>query len=403
MKKIGLFVGVFLLIVAAWGGYFYWQNLRGAAPAVAPPVADITRELPSSPQSEAAKPAENSTGLPLKLPDGFAISVFAKNLVNPRVLTWDPKGTLLTSIPAQGKVVALVDANGDGVSDATINVVTGLRQPHGLAFHDGKLYVAETNAVDVFDYNPETRLATGKKKIIDLSGGGYHFTRTIAFGPDGKLYISVGSTCNVCVETNWQRAKLLVANADGSNLKVFASGLRNTVFFTWNPMTHELWGNDMGRDQIGDDIPPDDLNIIQEGNNYGWPYCYGDRVHDSNFDPSGSKAEFCKTTVPPHVAYPAHSAPLGLTFVPTSWPKEYQNNLLVAFHGSWNRTVPTGYKIVRLKLDAKGNSLGMEDFISGWFVGSGAIGRPVDLLFDTKGVLYVSDDKAGVVYRISRT
>jgi len=268
-------------------------------------------------------------------------------------------------------------------------LLSGLNQPHGLAFHGGKLYVAETNAVSVYDYDGK---ATNRKKIIDLPGGGLHFSRTIGFGPDGKLYIALGSTCNVCVESNPLRAKILVANADGTNLKVFASGLRNAVFFIWKDQT--MWATVMGRDYLGDDLPPDTIDIIREGKNYGWPYCYGKQVWDKTFDASQKAADFCKTTEPSFIDYQAHSAPLGLAF--------YKNDLLVSMHGSWNRTAPTGYKIVRFKFDDKGKYLGTEDFISGWLVNGGALGRPVDLLFDDKGNLFISDDKAGVIYKVSQ-
>jgi glucose/arabinose dehydrogenase len=166
-------------------------------------------------------------------------------------------------------------------------------------------------------------------------------------------------------------------------------------------MTHELWATEMGRDFLGDDLPPDEVNIVREGRSYGWPYCYGNKVHDRNFDASTKAQDFCRTSEPLFIDIPAHSAPLGLAFIPeSSWPKDWNGDLLVAYHGSWNRNVPTGYKVVRMKFDQQGNYTEQVDFISGWLRDDGALGRPVDLLFDDAGTLFISDDKAGVIYGV---
>ncbi|HEY9072488.1 MAG TPA: PQQ-dependent sugar dehydrogenase, partial [Desulfobaccales bacterium] len=206
--------------------------------------------------------------------------------------------------------------------------------------------------------------------------------------------------CNVCVEQDWRYAKILMANADGSDLKTFASGLRNSVFMAAHPLTGLIWATEMGRDWLGDNLPPDEINLILEGKDYGWPYCYGKRVHDDQFDPQGLKRDFCQTTMPSYIDIPAHSAPLGLAFFPASWPKPYRYDLLVAYHGSWNRTIPTGYKVVRYQLDEAGNFVGVDDFITGWLTPDGALGRPVDILITDDGEIYISDDKAGVIYRV---
>ncbi|KKU87768.1 MAG: L-sorbosone dehydrogenase [Candidatus Gottesmanbacteria bacterium GW2011_GWA2_47_9] len=395
MKKQLVIVGLVVVGFAIWAGRFYYRNLRGAAPAVLPPAKEITK-------------SENTTGLPLTLPPGFSISIFAKDLDGPRVLVQDMTRTVLVSVPGSGKVVALPDVNSDGVAHETKTVVDGLNRPHGLAFRGGKLYIAETDQVAVYDYDPKVFKATNKKKLVDLPGGGNHFSRTIAFGPDGKLYGTVGSSCNVCRESDRLRAAMFVANPDGSDVKVFAQGLRNAVFFTWHPTTRALWATEMGRDLLGDDIPPDEINIVKEGENYGWPICYGKQIADreltknSNPNHISPEAVCTSTTMPSHIDLPAHSAPLGLAFIPDSWPAEYRDDLLVAYHGSWNRTEPTGYKVMRMKLDEKGNYLGAEDFITGWLTEGGVSGRPVDLLFDSDGSLYISDDKAGIIYRVER-
>jgi glucose/arabinose dehydrogenase len=394
--------------VLIWGGYFYWRHLRGASPALQAPPRDIARLLEKSPKP-AGPPAAKWNEIdeaPLQLPPGFEISVFARDLGGPRVLCQDPEGTLLVSLTAQGRVVALPDRDGRGTADEVVTVLAGLHFPHGLAFgpeDPPRLYVAETDQVAVYDYDPEKLTASHKQKIIDLPPGGRHFTRTLLFLPppqEHRLLIAVGSDCNVCVERDWRRAKILVADASGGNLETYASGLRNAVFMASHPLTRHIWATEMGRDYLGDDLPPDEINLIINGGNYGWPWCYGKRVHDGQFDPAGTHREFCKDTIPSFIDLPAHSSPLGLAFFPETWPEEYRYHLLVAYHGSWNRSTPTGYKVVRYQLDYEGNYLGEEDFITGWLTPDGALGRPVDILIEPDGVIYISDDKAGVVYRV---
>ena len=342
----------------------------------------------------------------MKLPPGFVVSIFAKNLPGARVLALDPGGTLLVSLTSQGKVVALPDKNDDGVAEAAVTVLDGLNKPHGLAFGPGekpRLYVAETERVAAFDYDPERLKATSEQKIADLPPGGRHFTRSLLFLPgtrDRRLLISVGSSCDACEEKDWRYAKILAVDPDGGDLETFASGLRNSVFMAVHPRSKHVWATEMGRDFLGDNLPPDEINIILEGRHYGWPYCYGKRLHDDKTNPAGEPQDFCKDTIPSFIDLPAHFAPLGLAFFPAEWPQEFRHDLLVAFHGSWNRTEPTGYKVVRYKLDAAGNFIDVEDFITGWLTPQGALGRPVDILITPEAVIYISDDKAGVVYRV---
>jgi glucose/arabinose dehydrogenase len=263
--------------------------------------------------------------------------------------------------------------------------------------------VAETHRVAAYDYDPEQLTAARPVTIADLPPGGRHYTRSLAFLPGSRghrLLISVGSSCDVCEEPDWRYAKVLAVPADGGDLTTFASGLRNSVFMAVHPLSRHLWATEMGRDHLGDDLPPDEINLIFEGSHYGWPYCYGKRVHDDTFDPNGAHRKFCRDTMPSFIDIPAHSAPLGLAFFPAEWPQEFRYNLLVAYHGSWNRTVPTGYKVVRHRLDTAGNPQDAEDFITGWLTPKGALGRPVDILVTPAGVIYLSDDKAGVVYRV---
>jgi glucose/arabinose dehydrogenase len=405
MKKPVVIIGIILVIAGVGAAAFYWQNLRGAGPAILPPPRDIAKVLE---KSKAAKGEEavDPAAFPLKVPAGFALSIFARDLKGARVLALDANGVLLVSLTSQGRVVALPDKNRDGVADTVVTVLRGLNKPHGLAFGPGekpRLYVAETSQVAAYDYDPEQLTATYHEKITDLPPGGRHFTRSLLFLPGSRrhrLLISVGSSCDVCEEEDPQYASILAVDADGANLKTFASGLRNSVFMTVHPLSKHVWATEMGRDYLGDDLPPDEINIILAGSHYGWPYCYGKRVHDDKFDPTGAHREFCAETIPAFIDLPAHSAPLGLAFFPKEWPQEFRYDLLVAYHGSWNRTERTGYKVVRHRLDRAGNPVDAEDFITGWLTPAGALGRPVDILITDEGVIYISDDKAGVVYRL---
>ncbi len=383
MKKYAVVILLSLIVVV--GVFFYRNNLRGVWPAIKSPPRDITKE----------------TTMPLTLPGGFTVSIFAKDLPGARALAFDTYGNLWVSETAAG-IVSMLEIN-DGVVTRVNPIFTKLQKPHGLAFdpeHPGALYIAEENQIVRAHMYSDGSL----EKVIDLPSGGNHNFHSIGFGPDGRLYVKIGSTCDVCLESNEQRAKIFSLNPDGSDFKEFARGLRNSPFFIWHPITKKMWATEMGRDFLGDDIPPDEINIVEEGKNYGWPNCYGKNIHDTDFDKNTYIRNPCTEPfeTPSYIDLPAHSAPLGLTFVSSEigWPKEYENNLLVAYHGSWNRTMPTGYKIVRIRLDAEGNYLGIEDFITGWLTRDGALGRPVDLLFH-EDALYVSDDKAGVVYKIS--
>jgi len=242
-------------------------------------------------------------------------------------------------------------------------------------------------------------LTYGKPQVIirGLPEGG-HVTRTLKIR-DGKIYLSVGSSCNVCIEDDPLRAAVARYNLDGSGREIFAAGLRNSVGIEFSPYSGELWGVNNGRDRLGDDRPREELNIIRQGKHYGWPYCYENRVFDADF----GKPYDCAATEPPARMFTAHMAPLGLAFYQQgSLPERFNHSLFIAFHGSWNRSVPAGYKVVRVRLNAKGEILSHEDFISGWLQPDGdRKGRPVDLEQSPGGDLYLSDDALGVVYRIT--
>jgi len=393
MKRPVVIIAIILAAAGLGAAAYYWQYGRVAG-------------LPEEAKGPGVEPAVDPASIPLKLPLGFAFTIFARDLKGARVLALDPAGNLLVSLTSQGRVVALPDKNGDGVADAVVTVLDGLNHPHGLAFEPGKeprLYVAETDQVAAYDYDPERLTATYQQKIAALPPGGRHFTRSLVFLPvarEHRLLISVGSSCDACEEEDPQRAKILAVDVEDGELTTFASGLRNSLFMAVHPLSKHVWATEMGRDDLGDNWPPDEINIILKGSHYGWPYCYGKRIHDDKSDPTGAQREFCQDTLPSFIDVPAHSAPLGLAFFPVEWPQEFRHDLLVAYHGSWNRTLPAGYKVVRYKLDAAGNFLDVEDFITGWLTPAGALGRPVDILIKDDGVIFISDDQAGVVYRV---
>ncbi len=396
-KKILIIIAILATLGIGYASYFYYQNLRGIGPVVNPPPEDITKD-------------ENTTGLPLKLPTGFSVSTYAKGLSGPRVLSYAPSGNLIVAEMGANRVVELVDTNNDGRADTTEVVIAGLNQPHGIEFkceanNKCKIYIAETNQVAEYDYDAIKLKATNKKKLVDLPSDGGHSTRTLLFMPtpnEDNLLIAVGSSCNVCNEKDERRAKILKYNIKTKRLTDFTTGLRNSVFMEIHPVTGDIWATEMGRDLLGDNIPPDEINIIKDGKWYGWPWFYGKNIEDFKFSPN-ARPSFAEEPIPSYIDLQAHSAPLGLAFFPEEgWPEDYWHNMLVSYHGSWNRSVPTGYKVVRFKLDSKGKVLGgPEDFISGWLTNDGALGRPVDIIIQPGGKIYISDDKAGVIYKVT--
>lgn len=326
------------------------------------------------------------------------MDMFADDLSGARVMVRDGFGNFWVSRPNAGVVTQL--SMSGGIITEQNDVLRGLDRPHGLAIDPERgftLYVAEETKLSRVHLYSDAAVET----IATFPAGGRHFTRTIGFGPDGRLYVSIGSTCDVCVEPNELHGTILSMNPDGSDQTIYARGLRNAVFFTWHPVDGSMWATEMGRDMLGDDLPPDEVNIIKEGAHYGWPYCYGDRVRDTSFEP---QADFdCAQTEPATLLIPAHSAPLGLSFIPEEgWGEEYWHDLLVALHGSWNRSEPAGYSVARFPLSAQGNPEGpMRQFISGWRDQSATLGRPVDLRAEPGGVLFITDDRKGVMYRVT--
>ena len=363
----------------------------------------------STNDAAARAPADTATGRiaaldgRLRVPPGFKVSFYAADIAGIRFMAIGPDGAVYASQPGRGRIVRLPDANHDGATDSMSVVATGLNQPHGLAFHKGVLYVANTDGVVRITLDANGG-ATGAPQYVNRypSGGG-HWTRTIVFGADSAMYVSVGSSCNLCVEQTPERAAVLRFNEDGSGKRVFAMGLRNAVGLAVNPQTGALWASQNERDNLSPDhenLPPEEINILVDGADYGWPYCYGDRVPN----PEYNDAARCAGTVPPALAMQAHSAPLGMSFLSraTTFPDDYRTDLLVAFHGSWNRDTPTGAKVIRVHV-VNGKPTRAEDFITGWQQANGKRwGQPVDIVVAADGSVLVSDDASGAIYRVTR-
>jgi len=340
----------------------------------------------------------------LSLPTGFRISVYAAALEHARMLAVHREHVYLTR-PTQGDVLRLVDEDADGVAESTVRVVTDRMQVHGIAFSGDSIFLATDKQVFRGDISNNGDLTGLTQLGEELPDGGQHPLRTLGVGPDSKLYLSVGSNCDACEQLDPELATLLRVNSTSGARTVIASGLRNTIGFDWHPDTDELWGMDHGSDWRGNDLPPEELNRIEAGNDYGWPYCFAKRQLDPVIDdPSETTKEaYCATTTPSVLEYQAHGAPIGMVFYDaSSFPEQYQGDAFIAMHGSWNRFPPTGYAVVRVRFDS-GTPVAFEDFVSGFLIedGRAAFGRPAGIAVAPDGALLVSDDTNGMVYRIS--
>lgn len=378
-----------------------WRWVGGVVVAAA--AACSTQDRAASPTS----PVDSTSAAlaaQLTVPSGFHVAYFARNLPGVRFMALGPDGAVYASESAAGNVVRVWDVNGDGVADSVATAVSGLDRPHGLAFHGGYLYIASTSTVVRVRLGADGRAMASPENVTSISGGGGHWTRTIVFGADSMMYVSIGSSCNLCVETDSERASVMRFDAKGQHGERFAFGLRNAVGMAVNPTTHDMWVSQNERDNLPPDhqnLPPDEINILHEGGDYGWPYCYTD--HGAAVpNPEYHDAARCAGTVPAALEMQAHSAPLGMTFLTAAaaFPDEYRGDLLVAFHGSWDRDVPTGAKVVRVRV-ANGLPVSYEDFIAGWQRPDGSRwGRPVDVMVYTDGSVLVSDDQANAIYRV---
>ncbi len=331
----------------------------------------------------------------INLPDGFTIEVWSDQVPNARSLALGANGTVFVATRRDGRVFALVPQENEPPTVYTI--ASELKMPNGVAFHDGSLYVADLTRILRFD-EIESNLADVPEPqtvIDDLPDKTHHGWRYIGFGPDGKLYISIGTPCNVCERPGF--GKIMRMNADGTEMETVAEGIRNSVGMTWHPESGELWFTDNGRDMLGDDIPPGELNNApQAGLNFGFPYCHAGEISDPEF---GDKHDCSEFTAPAQKLGP-HVAPLGIRFYDGEmFPEEYRGQLFIAEHGSWNRSKKIGYRVSMVTMD-DGTPTGYETFADGWLQGDSVSGRPVDLLILPDGSMLVSDDEPGVIYRI---
>ena len=371
----------------------------------------------------------HSDELNIQLNDGFKIELFAGKktkqgnlLRGARFMAFDANGNLFVTSAEGGKVLMLPDANKDGIADRVIVVADNLNAPQGLAFVEDALLIA--NQDGVVKLKQENGRWTDPQPFISNLPTGGHTLKNIKLGVDGYLYIDVGSSCNVCVETEPLRATILRYATTGKpagalstlgrhqQSAIWARGLRNSQGFAWHPKTGDMYATNEGADnrsgikggKVNDELPPEHLNKIEAGKHYGWPHCWGEpnnlkfQVEDPNFK---AEPDFCKNAAPPAITFTSHTTPIGITFLDkTNWPAEYKSDAIVALHGSWNRQQPAGYKLVRVKFKDNQPS-SVEDFATGWLNGYRVSGRPVDVVVGVDGALYVSDDKVGTIYRIS--
>ncbi len=337
----------------------------------------------------------------LKVPEGFSVGVYAR-VNNARVVRFSPGGHLLVANPSKDQVTILSpDADGNGQADSQRVLMSDLNGPNGLDFYEDWLYIAETDAIGrvKFDHQSGTLAGEYERIVTGLPAGGNHWKKTLRFGPDGLMYVSMGSSCNVCIEADERRAAMVRYQPDGSGEEIFARGLRNSAGFDWSPVDGQIYATDNGRDLLGDDFPPCELNQVVEGAHYGWPFANGNKIPDPDF--GAGNESVISASVPPLFDFRAHNAPLGIEFVrANNFPASYQGAAIVALHGSWNRSEKDGYKVVSLHWDAQGNVIA-RDFLSGFLENDKVIGRPAEVTQGPDGAFYIADDFANVVYRVA--
>lgn len=338
----------------------------------------------------------------LNLPEGFKISLYAEGIEEARSMAMGDNGTLFVGNRKGKRVYAIQDLDGDYKADNVIVLDTTFTVPNGVAFRNGSLYVAEVNRLLRFD-NIEANLNNPPEPVVvydDYPTEFHHGWKYIAFGPDGKLYVPVGAPCNICESEDERFASITRMDPDGTNREIYAHGVRNTVGFTWHPETGELWFTDNGRDMMGDDIPPCELNRVSEaGQHFGYPYCHGGTIQDPEF---GDKFP-CTDFVPPAQNLGPHTAPLGVKFYTGNmFPEAYRGHAFIAEHGSWNRSSKIGYRISLVKVEDN-KAVSYETFLDGWLdeASQEVFGRPVDLLQLEDGSLLISDDYGNAIYRVS--
>jgi glucose/arabinose dehydrogenase len=340
----------------------------------------------------------------LSLPEGFSYSIYAENLGKIRFLTFSQSGDLLVSKPRSGEILLLErDQSGDLLPDGQRVLLSGLTRPNSTALLDGWLYVAESNGVGRIQFDTQSGATRGDyERIVDGVGdSGGHWTKTIKAGPDGWLYLSIGSSCNVCEDEDKQRASIIRFKPDGSDLHIYATGLRNSVGMDFAPWDNSLYATDNGRDMLGDDFPPDELNRVIENGFYGWPYINGFGIPDPDLGQGFASQSLLDSAISPVHGFRPHNAPLGITFIDAkNLPDKYQKSALVALHGSWNRSERDGYKIVSLHWQDD-DSIVEEDFFTGFLGENDILARLVDVVQGPDGAFYISDDYTGYIYRVA--
>ncbi len=339
----------------------------------------------------------------LLLPDGFSISIFADNLPNARTLALSDSGVVFVGTRQQGDVYAVRDSDNDGVADKRYVIASGLYMPNGVAYKDMNLYVAEVNRIIRFKHIDHHLDNPPEPEVVydQFPSDKHHGWKYLRIGKDNRLYTAVGVPCNICLPEKDIYSSLLRLNTDGSGFEILARGIRNTVGFDWHPVTKQLFFTENGRDYLGDDLPPDELNKwTEKGQHFGYPFCHAGDIADPEL--AGTKK--CKEFVAPEWKFKAHMAPLGLRFYTgKQFPKQYKNQLFVAQHGSWNRTEPHGYRIALVKFK-QGKPVSEQVFISGWLTDEGKVlGRPTDILQMPDGSLLIADDTLGLIYRVAYT
>ncbi|HTZ33637.1 MAG TPA: sorbosone dehydrogenase family protein [Methylomirabilota bacterium] len=374
------------------------QVTHGMKPQLPPPFA--SKSAGNGP--DGVKPP---AGFMPTVPEGFHVTIFAKEFSRPRFIVAAPNGDIFLADTGAGEVMVLRDPQHTGTAQEREVFAKDLSRPFGIAFHGDYVYVGNTGAVVRFKYDPKTSKRTGEaEKILDLPPGGGHFTRTIAFSEDGsKLYVSVGSSSNIDIEKDDRRAAVLVCDPDGKNSRIYASGLRNAVGLAIEPVTGAVWVAVNERDELGDNLPPDYLTSLQEGGFYGWPYSY----IGSNVDPrvKPQKPALVAKAIIPDVLLGAHVAPLQFAFyTATQFPEKYRGGAFIAEHGSWNRAVRSGYQVAFVGFKDGKAAEDPVPFLAGFVTeprGKNVNGRPVGVAVAQDGALLVSDDGAGVIYRVS--
>ncbi|MGA1840736.1 MAG: PQQ-dependent sugar dehydrogenase [bacterium] len=335
----------------------------------------------------------------IKLPKGFKIEIYARDAENARSMCLGPEGVLFVGSRKAGNVYAIPDRNHDNKADKVITLFKDLDTPNGIAYRNGSLYVSEISRILRWDHINDSLENPGKPVVVNdsLPSDTWHGWRVIRFGPRGKLYISIGAPCNVCLREDKRYATIMRMDADGSGLEIFAEGIRNSVGFDWDPENHQLWFTDNGRDWMGDDKPPDELNhASSKGMHFGFPYCHGKDIEDPEYNDSP-----CSEFTSPELDLGPHVAALGMRFYTGDmFPERYRGGIFIAEHGSWNRSIPIGYRIMFVRM-VNNSPVSYEIFAEGWLEESLAWGRPVDVHVMPDGAILVSDDKAGAIYRIS--